>query len=41
LQEEGKVIGYLDEAWNYLWSRRKKKKHLPGADFKEEGIDRV
>jgi hypothetical protein len=37
LQEEG----YLDEAWNYLWSRRKKMKHLPRADFEEEGIDRV
>jgi hypothetical protein len=29
LAQQGAIIGYLDKAWKYLWSLRKKMKHLP------------
>ncbi len=41
LTDQGATIGFEDEAWKYLWSRRKKMKHLPRAPFEEQGADRV
>jgi hypothetical protein len=38
LLQQGAIIGYLDEAWKYL---RMKMKHLPRAEFEEEGADRI
>jgi hypothetical protein len=41
LQQEGKVVGYLDEAWNCLWSRREKNETPTKSCFEEEEIHRV
>jgi hypothetical protein len=41
LREQGAIVCYLDEKWFYIFSRRKKSKHLPRADFEEEGADRL
>jgi hypothetical protein len=41
MEQQGAAVGYLDEAWNYLWSLRKKMKHLPRENFEEEGADRI
>jgi hypothetical protein len=41
LNQRGATIGFGDEAWKYLWSRRKKMKYLPRAPFEEQGVDRV
>ena len=41
LHEQGAIICYLDEKWFYLFSHRKKSKHLPRAEFEEEGADRM
>jgi hypothetical protein len=41
LLQQGAIIGYLDKAWKYLWSLRKKMKHLPRAGFEEEGADKI
>ncbi len=41
LKDQGATIGFEDQAWKYLWSRRKKMKHLPRAPFEEQGADRV
>jgi hypothetical protein len=41
LHEQGAIICYLDEKWFYHFSRRKKSKHLPRAEFEEEGADRM
>ncbi len=39
LTDQGATIGFEDEAWKYLWSRREKMKHLPRAPFEEQGAD--
>jgi hypothetical protein len=41
LMGQGAAICYLDEKWFYLFSRRKKSKHLPRAEFEAEGADRI
>jgi hypothetical protein len=41
LLQQGTIIGYLDEAWKYLWSLRMKMKHLLRVEFEEEGADRI
>jgi hypothetical protein len=41
LRVEGAIICYLDEKWFYLFSRRRHAKHLPRAEFEEEGVDRI
>jgi hypothetical protein len=41
MEQQGAIFGYLDEAWKHLWSLRKKKKHLPRANFEEQGTDRI
>ena len=41
LLQQGAIVGYLDEAWKYLWSLRMKMKHLPRAEFEVEGADRI
>jgi hypothetical protein len=41
LNEQGAIYSFEDKAWNYLWSKRKKMKHLPRAEFEEERADQV
>jgi hypothetical protein len=41
LNQQGATIGFRDEAWKYLWSRRKKMKYPPRTPFEEQGVDRV
>jgi hypothetical protein len=41
LHRQGKVICYLNEKWFYIYSTRKKSKHLPCAPFEEAGANRV
>jgi hypothetical protein len=38
--QHGATISFRDEAWKYLWSRKKKMKYLPRAPFEEQGVDR-
>ena len=38
---QGAAICYLDEKWFYLFSRQKKSKHFPRAEFEAEGADRI
>jgi hypothetical protein len=35
LTNQGATIGFEDEVWKYLWSRRKKMKFLPRAPFED------
>ncbi len=41
LRDQGAIVCYLDEKWFYIFSCRKKSKHLPRADFEGEGADRL
>ncbi len=41
LLQQRAIVGYLDKAWKYLWSLRKKMNHLPRAGFEEEGAARI
>jgi exonuclease V gamma subunit len=38
---QGAAICYLDKKWFYLFSRQKKSKHLPRAEFEAEWADRI
>jgi hypothetical protein len=41
LHEDEEINFYEDEKWAYEESGRKSLKHLPCADFEEEGVDRL
>ncbi len=41
MEQQDAIIGYHDVGWKYLWSLRKKIKHLPRSNFEEEGADRI
>ncbi len=39
--EQGAIMGFVDEAWKYLGSKRKKLKNLLRAEFEDDRADRV
>jgi hypothetical protein len=41
LREAAAIIWYLDKKWFYLFLRWHHAKHLPWANFKEEGVNRI
>jgi hypothetical protein len=41
IEEEEEITFYEDEKWAYEESKRKYLRHLPCADFKQQGVDRL
>ena len=41
LTNENYAVGFLDEKWIYTTNRRRRLKHLPKANFEEDGVDKI